>query len=63
MFSTSNLLFFVRQNHMQNFRTKDNPFWEKIKLGRKRQKSASADGGPRSQVCAHLTLHSAAHRH
>jgi hypothetical protein len=47
---------------MQNFRTLVNPFLEKsIQIKRKRDRktqliSAVADGGPRSRVCARLTL-------
>jgi hypothetical protein len=36
---------------------------EQINVEKERKISASADGGPRSRVCARLTLRSAPHRH
>ena len=49
----------------------DNPFWgfeqlyQETKNNNKKKKkiSASADGGPRSRVCARLTVRSSPHRH
>ena len=64
---SASLIAYISLEPMQKFEFLRQPLLGELAMSwrerRKKENSASADGGPRSRVCARETLRSAPHRH